>query len=84
MRSTIWNKYKLIKEIKSNSNIKTYLSRIEPIIKEIIPKDEDDYYIISERLEALKDESDIYEIIEEENFMLFLIIIMKYYPKLIN
>ena len=35
MPSTIWNKYKIIKEINKNLNIKTYLTRIEPIIKEI-------------------------------------------------
>ena len=67
MTSTIWNKYKIIKEISSNSSIKTYLARIEPIIKEIIPKDKDDYYGISECLEQLKDQLDIYEIIEEDN-----------------
>jgi len=59
----------MIKEIESNSNIKTYLTRIEPIVKEIIPKNEDDYYIIKERLEKikieLKKELNIYEIIEE-------------------
>ena len=62
---SIWNKYKIIKEIDSKSNIKTYLTRIEPIIKEIIPKDKDDYYIIIERLDKLKEELNIYEIIEE-------------------
>jgi len=55
----------MIKDIKSNSNIKTYLTRIEPIIKEIIPKNKHDFYIISERLEKLKEELNIYEIIEE-------------------
>ena len=54
MPSTIWNKYKLIKEISSNSGIKTYSARLEPIIKEIIPKDKDDYYVINELLEQLK------------------------------
>ena len=65
MPSKIWNKYKMIKEFKSNSNIKTYLTRIELIIKEIIPKDKDDYYIINEKLRKLKEELKIYEIIEE-------------------
>ena len=55
MPSTIWNKYKITKEIDSKSNIKTYLTRLEPIIKEIIPKNKDEYYIIYERLEKLKD-----------------------------
>ena len=42
MASKIWNKYTKLSEINSNSNsnIKTYLARIEPIIKEInIQKD---------------------------------------------
>jgi len=67
MPSKIWDKYKMIKEIKSNSNIKTYLASIEPIIKEIIPKNEDDYFTIFERLEKIKEEEEIniYEIIEE-------------------
>ena len=68
MPSKIWDKYKRIKEIESNnSNIKTYLTIIEPIVKEIIPKNKDDYYFISERFEKLKEERElnIYEIIEE-------------------
>jgi len=65
MPSKIWNKYKMIKEIESNSNIKTYLVSIEPIIKEITLKNKDDYYIINERLEELKKELNIYEIMEE-------------------
>ena len=36
MPSKIWDKYKKIKEIESNSNIKTYIVSIQPIIKEII------------------------------------------------
>ena len=63
----IWNKYKIIKEIKSNSNIKTYLTRIEPIVKEIIFKNREEYYIIIEIIEKLKKEFNIYEIIEENN-----------------
>ena len=62
----IWNKYKVIKEIESKSNIKTYLTRIEPVVKEIIPRDKDDYYIIKERLENLQEKLIIYEIIEED------------------
>ena len=68
MPSKIWDKYKKIKEIESNnSNIKTYIVNIQPIIKEIIPKNKEDYYIINERLEKLKEEEEIniYEIIEE-------------------
>jgi len=61
----IWNKYKIIKEIDSKSNIKTYLTKIEPIVKEVIPKNKSEYYKITERLEELKEELNIYEIIEE-------------------
>ena len=69
MPSKIWNKYKIIKVIGSNSNIKTYLTKIEPIIKEILPKNKEDYYIIRERLEKLKLEEELntYEIIEEND-----------------
>ena len=59
----------MIKEIGTNSNIKTYLTRIELIVKEIIPKNKDDYYIIIERLvklkEELEEETNIYKLIEE-------------------
>ena len=67
MPSKIWNKYKIIKEIGSISNIKTYLTKIEPIVKEIIPKNKEDYYIIRERLEKLEEELNIYEMIEEND-----------------
>ena len=65
MPSSIWNKYKKLKEINNNSNIKTYLTRIEPIIKEIIPKNNNEYCIIKEKLENIKNK--IYEIVEEDN-----------------
>ena len=55
--STIWSKYKKIEEDPNNNNnskIKTYKAKIEPIIKEIIPEDKKEYYIIKERLEKLK------------------------------
>ena len=69
MASKIWSKYKMIKEIGTNSNIKTYITRIELIVKEIIPKNKDDYYIIIERLvklkEELEEETNIYKLIEE-------------------
>ena len=61
----IQNKYTLIKEIDSKSNIKTYLTKIEPVVKEVIPKNKSEYYKITERLEELKEELNIYEIIEE-------------------
>ena len=61
----IWNKYTIIKEIDSKSNIKTYLAKIEPIVKEVILKNKSEYYKITERLEELKEELNIYELIEE-------------------
>ena len=85
----IWDKYTMIKEIESNSNIKTYLTKIEPIVKKIIPKNEDDYYyIIKERLEKikieLKNELIIYEIIEEnEKIYIAMDNIKNYYQRLI-
>ena len=66
MPEIFWNKYQKIKEIANkNSNIKTYLAKIEPLVKEIKPENEKDYYLISQRLEKLKKEIKIYDIIEE-------------------
>ena len=67
MTLTIWNKYKKIKELDKNSNIKTYLARIEPVIKEISYKNKNEYLIIIERIERIKNKIKIYDIIEEEN-----------------
>ena len=67
MPSSIWDKYKLIKEINNNSNIKTYITRIEPIIKEIIPKNNDEYFLFKERIERIKEIIKIYDIIEEND-----------------
>ena len=47
-------KYAKIKEIYIITNIKTYLESIEPIMKEIKPKNEEDYHTIKELLEILK------------------------------
>ena len=66
MPTDIWNKYKKLKEIESsNSNIKTYLVKMEPILKEIKPKDINEYLIIKEKLEILKNKYKIYDYIEE-------------------
>ena len=52
MPETIWKKYEKLKEIgDKNQNIRTYLARIEPIVKEIKPKDKDEYFLITQRLE---------------------------------
>ena len=67
MPSTIWNKYQKVKEIGNNSNIKTYLARIEPIIKEINYKNINEYIIIREKIERISNKIKIYDIIEEEN-----------------
>ena len=77
MPSKIWNKYKIIKEIGSNSNIKTYLTKIEPIVKEIIPKNKEYYYIIRERLKKLKLE-------EELNKFIFIFINFMYLGMMIK
>ena len=65
-----WNKNIIIKEIDSQSNINTYLTRIEPICKEITPKDKDEYYKIIEKLEKfkeqMKDQLNIFSITEEK------------------
>ena len=62
MESEIWNKYKIIKEIDKNTNVKTYLVRIEPIIKEISYKNMNEYYIIIDRIERIKSKIKIYDI----------------------
>ena len=62
---TIWNKYKMIEEINSKGNIKTYKAKIEPIIKEIIPKNKNEYNDILYYLQDYKNL--IYEIIEEND-----------------
>jgi hypothetical protein len=67
MLPKIWTKYTKLEEIKSNSNFKTYLARIEIIVKIIILKDENEYYLIKEKLEKIKNIRGIYEIIEEKN-----------------
>ena len=62
---TIWNKYKKIKAISSNGYINTYQAKIEPIIKEIQPKNKEEYDII---LHNLKDYQNILlDLIEEDN-----------------
>ena len=74
MPESIWNKYQKIKEIdNNNSNIKTYLAKIEPIIKEIKPKDLNDYDLIYQKIEKLKNEIKIYDIINE-NGIIYIVI----------
>ena len=68
MPESIWNKYEKLKEIENkNSNIKTYLAKIEPLIKEIKPKDKNDYLSIYQRIEKLKNEIKIYDTIDEND-----------------
>ena len=64
---SIWEKYQKIEEIDSNLKIKTYKAKIEPIIKEIIPEDRNDYYKIKEKLEIIEKKYKIIEIIEEKD-----------------
>ena len=67
MPSKVWNRYKKIKDIHINSNINTYLARIEYTIKEIIPNNRDEYSLVKEKLERIKNIIKINEIIEEDN-----------------
>ena len=67
MSSTIWNKYKILEEIDKKSNIKTYLVRMKPIMKEISYKNNNEYNIIKRRLRRIKNKIKIYDIIEENN-----------------
>ena len=62
---SIWEKYQKIEELNSNSKIKTYKAKIEPIIIEIIPEDKNDFYKIKGRLEIIKRKYKIIEILEE-------------------
>jgi hypothetical protein len=64
---SIWRKYQKIEEINSNSKIKTYKAKIESIIKEIIPKDEEEYSSIKERLEIINKKYEIVEMFEEQD-----------------
>ena len=61
---SIWEKYQKIEEIESNPKIKTYKAKIEPIIKEIIPKDKEEHYRIKIKLDKIKKNYNIIEIIE--------------------
>ena len=65
MGSVLCNKYKILKELNSKENIKTYLTRVEPIVKEITPKNKEEASLIRENLEIIKNEIKIYEEIEE-------------------
>jgi len=70
MNNEIWDKYTKIKEIKLNNNslIKTYLSNKEFIIKEIHPKDWEDYNKFLDFLEYIEisEEIKFYDLIEEK------------------
>ena len=63
----IWENYQKIEEIESKSKIKTYKVKLEPIIKEIVPEDRNDYYIIKEKLEKINKKYKLIDIIEENN-----------------
>ena len=51
---SIWEKYQKIEEMNSNSKIKTYKAKIEPIIKEITFEDKKYYYNIKKKLEIIE------------------------------
>ena len=67
MPEKVWEKYAKLKEIgNNNSKVKAYLARIEPIIKEIKPKNKNDYILIIKKIEEIKHKIKIYDIIEEK------------------
>ena len=74
---SIWEKYQKIFEMDSNSKIKTYNAKLELIIKEIIAEDENDYIRIKGKLEKIKENYKIIEIIEEKEKDKFYIVINK-------
>ena len=64
---SIWRKYQKIELMDSNSKIKTYKAKIEPIIKEIIPEDKEEFYRIKEKLKFIEQNYEIIEMIEQED-----------------
>ena len=74
---SFWKNYTKIKDLETQSKVKNYLARIEPIVKEINFKDKDECYKIMERLEKfreqLKEKLYIFEVIEE-NEKLYIVI----------
>ena len=70
---SILGKYDILSELCEFSNIKTYLTQSILIVKEIIPKNKDDYLIIRENLEVLKYQYNIYEI-KEQNEKIYIVI----------
>ena len=70
MPSSIWQKYTKITELNDNkSDFKNILSEMKVIIKEIIPKDNNECILIRDILENLKNTNyiTIYDIIEESD-----------------
>ena len=74
MTGKFWKKHEKIKEIgNNNSIIKSYIARMEPIVKEIRPKDEEEYELIILRLEEIKKEIKIYDIVKEDEVIYIII-----------
>ena len=73
MASEILNKYKIMKEIEFDSNIKAHLTNKETIIIEVVPKGKDHYLIINEELHKAKKKFNIHEIIEDIDKLYILI-----------
>ena len=67
MPNSIWNIYQQIEELDYDSKCRSILSSLQVIIKEIQPKDDNEYNYFKENLEYLKtsNEIKIYDIIEE-------------------
>ncbi len=69
MPFSIWEKYSKIKQIQDNNSIiQSYLSKVEVIIKEIMPRNNGEYNLIKNILDNLKisNEVKIYDIFEEK------------------
>ena len=61
----VWNKYKKIKEISSQGDIKTYKAQLDVIVKEINTQDINQYNLVKNNLQNYEDQ--IFELIEENN-----------------
>ena len=75
MLPRIWNKYTKVEEIKSNPKNKIYLARIEPVVKIVVTKDDNECSLIKEKLENKKKYiNGIYEILEDKNIIYIVIV----------
>ncbi len=75
MLPRIWNKYTKVEKIKSNPKNTIYLARIEPVVKIVVTKDDNECSLIKEKLENKKKYiNGIYEILEDKNIIYIVIV----------